>query len=455
MIIRLITSISLLISLFEYTAFGAAEGKKEEHIEDPLISLQPLPRDLPPHESRRFIIAFNTSPHHGLQLASTLGLLNHDLSTDTDSLFDHKREGTLDDSCLSASKLQELYKARAKTTKQLVSKEFAAIHSSGPRAARLLLHPSISPYISKRLLGEFLGNCNPLSEATCVAYCRLSMRIVSDQAIETMRPAEALNLSLRSLLGRFRLPGEAQQIGRIIEAFANAFTEAQPRAFLGGADSAHILAFSIIQLNTDLHNSSIKKDLKMTKKQYLSNCRGTDAGSDFPTEILSEIYDSILAVEIKLGEDDEGEFTKNIHEIGRLIKKRGWINKQKNNAMAKLGRKFSLAYNERWFVLTDEALYYFKSPLDQQLRYRVAIEDIVVAGKIEEHTPQSSTHKKTSLGGGDDTLLTLRINPTVEDDGSTGGASEARQELILRFSSPEDCHQWYIAICEAIAAAKF
>ena len=110
MITRLITSISLLISLFEYTAFGAAEVK-EEHIEDPLISLQPLPRDLPPHESRRFIIAFNTSPHDGLQLASTLGLLNHDLSTDTDSLFDHKREGMLDDSYLSASKLQELYKA--------------------------------------------------------------------------------------------------------------------------------------------------------------------------------------------------------------------------------------------------------------------------------------------------------------------------------------------------------
>ncbi len=68
---------------------------------------------------------------------------------------------------------------------------------------------------------------------------------------------------LRMFLATFRLPGEAQQIDRILQAFAEScgcvcqesingslqlFSEDDKRA----SDAAYLLSFSIIMLNTDL-----------------------------------------------------------------------------------------------------------------------------------------------------------------------------------------------------------
>ena len=96
--------------------------------------------------------------------------------------------------------------------------------------------------------------------------------------------------ALRLMLTRagFRLPGEAQKIDRITQAFARAFTADNPqpgagaggggraggeagssgprpsvamadgRLFPGSPDVVEILAFSCIMLNTDAHNPSIK-----------------------------------------------------------------------------------------------------------------------------------------------------------------------------------------------------
>lgn len=76
----------------------------------------------------------------------------------------------------------------------------------------------------------------------------------------------AFDKALRLFLGHFRLPGEAQCIDRLMEAFAGKFFKS-----LGSdcpfktADSAFILAFSTIMLNTDLHNQQIPANKKMTK----------------------------------------------------------------------------------------------------------------------------------------------------------------------------------------------
>lgn len=48
----------------------------------------------------------------------------------------------------------------------------------------------------------------------------------------------------------FRLPGEAQKIDRMMEVFAHAFYAANRGPF-ADADCAHVLAFSILMLNTD------------------------------------------------------------------------------------------------------------------------------------------------------------------------------------------------------------
>ena len=39
-------------------------------------------------------------------------------------------------------------------------------------------------------------------------------------------------------------------------------------------DTAQVLAFSLVMLNTDAHNDAIRKDRKMTLQQYKNNLRG-------------------------------------------------------------------------------------------------------------------------------------------------------------------------------------
>jgi len=52
------------------------------------------------------------------------------------------------------------------------------------------------------------------------------------------------------LLESFRLPGESQQIERIMEAFASGYFALKPD-HLVNQDAAFILSYSIIMLNTD------------------------------------------------------------------------------------------------------------------------------------------------------------------------------------------------------------
>jgi hypothetical protein len=64
--------------------------------------------------------------------------------------------------------------------------------------------------------------------------------------------------SLRKFLTKFRLPGEAQCIDRLMEAFsAMVYKQASERSYFKDADAAFILAFSTIMLNTDLHNPNL------------------------------------------------------------------------------------------------------------------------------------------------------------------------------------------------------
>ncbi|KAL2104142.1 hypothetical protein ACEWY4_001010 [Coilia grayii] len=70
--------------------------------------------------------------------------------------------------------------------------------------------------------------------------------------------------ALRAFLEGFRLPGEAQKIDRLMEKFAARYLECnQGQTLFASADTAYVLAYSIIMLTTDLHSPQVKN--KMTK----------------------------------------------------------------------------------------------------------------------------------------------------------------------------------------------
>jgi brefeldin A-inhibited guanine nucleotide-exchange protein len=105
--------------------------------------------------------------------------------------------------------------------------------------------------------------------------------------------------AIKFYLSGFRLPGEAQKIDRIMEKFAERYTNQNSDIF-PTADAAFILAFSVIMLNTDLHNPAIKEDRRMTKAGFVRNNSGICDGQDLPAEFLNGIFENIKKNTISL-----------------------------------------------------------------------------------------------------------------------------------------------------------
>ncbi|KAL5490206.1 GEA2 [Sanghuangporus weigelae] len=145
--------------------------------------------------------------------------------------------------------------------------------------------------LDKRLLGDFLSKPENLD----VLKAFIKLFDFKDKPV-----ADAL----RELLESFRLPGESQQIARITETFAEVYFATGP-AGIKSQDSVYILTYSIIMLNTDLHNPQIRK--RMTLEDYQKNLQGQNDGSDFSTEFLSSVYDSIRKKEIVMPEEHTGQ----------------------------------------------------------------------------------------------------------------------------------------------------
>jgi golgi-specific brefeldin A-resistance guanine nucleotide exchange factor 1 len=101
--------------------------------------------------------------------------------------------------------------------------------------------------VSKRIVGEYLAK--PSNSDTLQAVVKLfDFR------------GKRIDEALREMLATFRLPGEAQQIERIMEAFAKRFSECGQEE-IKSSDAAFILAFSVVMLNTDQHNPQVKVGL--------------------------------------------------------------------------------------------------------------------------------------------------------------------------------------------------
>lgn len=107
-----------------------------------------------------------------------------------------------------------------------------------------------------------------------------------------------LDSALRCYLESFRLPGEAQKIHRILEAFSERFYDQQSSELFVSKDSVFILCYSLIMLNTDQHNPQVKK--KMTEEEFIKNNRSINGGNDLPREYLSELFNSIATTAIAI-----------------------------------------------------------------------------------------------------------------------------------------------------------
>ncbi|KAF7240676.1 Cytohesin-4 [Varanus komodoensis] len=170
--------------------------------------------------------------------------------------------------------------------------------------------------LSKTAIGEYLGQ-------------RDAMNLQVLQAFVECHEFANLNLvqALRQFLWSFRLPGEAQKIDRMMEAFATRYCQCNPGVFQStgllsfrgshwilllrswswdhpvyrllfesksvarhlpthslSADTCYILSFSVIMLNTSLHNPNVKD--KPPFERFVSMNRGIDEGGDLHEALL-------------------------------------------------------------------------------------------------------------------------------------------------------------------------
>ncbi|KAL1841846.1 hypothetical protein VTJ49DRAFT_6523 [Mycothermus thermophilus] len=148
--------------------------------------------------------------------------------------------------------------------------------------------------VNKKILGEFLSKKG--NEKILDAFI--------DQCDFT---GKRVDEALRVMLGTFRLPGEAPLIERIVSSFAEKYCASSVPEGVANKDAVFILSYAIIILNTDQHSPTVKNQTRMKFADFQRNLRGQNDGSDFPTEYLQEIFDTIKANEIILPEEHDNK----------------------------------------------------------------------------------------------------------------------------------------------------
>eukprot|EP00002_Diphylleia_rotans_P002235 TRINITY_DN11401_c0_g1_i1.p1 TRINITY_DN11401_c0_g1~~TRINITY_DN11401_c0_g1_i1.p1 ORF type:complete len:1504 (+),score=330.80 TRINITY_DN11401_c0_g1_i1:68-4579(+) len=170
-------------------------------------------------------------------------------------------------------------------------------------------HSSIATFLretsllDKTKVGEYLGEGEDFNIAVLKEY------------VEGISFADmTFDGALRYYLCGFRLPGEAQKISRMLEIFTNRFCHQNPAVF-SSAETAYVLSYSVIMLNTDAHNPMVKK--KMSLEEFIRNNRGIDNGKDLPQAFLESLYKEIVKNEIKMKDTDEPKIASSLNSTKR------------------------------------------------------------------------------------------------------------------------------------------
>lgn len=155
--------------------------------------------------------------------------------------------------------------------------------------------------LDKAKIGDYLGGHEK-------EHVEIMYAFVDYHDFTGMRYVDALRIFLQS----FRLPGEAQKIDRFLLKFAQRYISGNPDSAFVNAESAYVLAYSVVMLNVDQHSTKVKN--RMKPENFVSNNRGINEGGDLPPELLLEIFEEIQKNEIKLDSEQADAAISNAFE---------------------------------------------------------------------------------------------------------------------------------------------
>lgn len=210
----------------------------------------------------------------------------------------------------------------------------------------------------------WLGDDRALNKQVCAAYMNLF----------NWKNLSILN-SLRRLCERLYMKGESQQLSRIIEHFAAAWVQANPRHGFVSATSVYTIAYALILLNTDLYAADHSLNKPISKSQFIKNTSET----------------VIMGMEVS-------------HGPSRLIAelKRDEYNDSKDlDTVALVNEPFAQFSSREWVQLLQNVLRVFynsisKSPLQIRAVDRVAKVTPISPIDTLAHTHTTSSTRQTS-----------------------------------------------------------
>ncbi|KAI4551832.1 hypothetical protein MJT46_018084 [Ovis ammon polii x Ovis aries] len=274
--------------------------------------------------------------------------------------------------------------------------------------------------LNKTVIGDYLGE-------------RDEFNIKVLQAFVELHEFADLNLvqALRQFLWSFRLPGEAQKIDRMMEAFAARYCLCNPGVFQS-TDTCYVLSFAIIMLNTSLHNHNVRD--KPTAERFVTMNRGINEGGDLPEELLRNLYESIKNEPFKIPEDDGNDLTHTFFNPDR----EGWL--------LKLGGRVK-TWKRRWFILTDNCLYYFEYTTDKEPRGIIPLENLSIREVEDPRKPNCFELYNPSHKG-----QVIKACKTEADGRVVEG-----NHVVYRISapSPEEKEEWMKSIRASISRDPF
>jgi len=205
--------------------------------------------------------------------------------------------------------------------------------------------------LSKKAIGTYLGGRDELQQEVLANF------VILHQFSDLL-----LVQALRQFLWSFRLPGEAQQIDRVMSAFAEHYCR-QNQGMFSNSDTVYILSFAIIMLNTALHNKNVK--IKITVEQFIAQNKGIDRGKDLREDMLEAIYKNIKEQPFKIPDENYDDLMFTFFSPDR----EGWLVKQGGTWKS---------WKRRWFVLSDRCLYYFQHTAETVPKGIIPLENVCV-----------------------------------------------------------------------------
>ena len=127
--------------------------------------------------------------------------------------------------------------------------------------------------------------------------------------------------AMRVLFYELPLSGEAQVIDRVVQTFGEKFHRQNPHE-LKNPDYCYYLAFSLLQLNTDLHRDEVEN--KMTLKQFINALNLSTGNDKIDPKYLENLYNKVATDPLVIPGQKLSGSTKNKKEL---------LQEEKNNIM--------------------------------------------------------------------------------------------------------------------------